>query len=259
LTVNPFAQVRLLLARSLREGLRNVMLAYALPVIIPLALLILVSKTLSPITLLPGFPSRNYSAWMTPGIIMLAAMTSVGYAATSLVIDLQSGFIDRLRLLETRPTSLLLSRLLFDVTRVLLSGVALFVVGVLLGAEINEGIVGVVILFALLVLWAAAYGGLYFVVALYTRNAQAALAVAPVFLPLMFLSTQFAPEQILPGWVRATSNWNPFAYMVNAARALTTGPMTAAPIVKAVAVAVALLLVTQLASLYAFRRAVTPA
>lgn len=254
--MNPLGQVRLLLVRSLREGLRNPMLAYALPVIIPLALLILVSKTLSPITELPGFPTQNLSNWMTPGIIMLGAMTSVGYAATSLVIDLQSGFLDRLRLLETSPISLLVSRLLFDVTRVLLSGVALFIVGVLLGAEVNEGVVGVVVLFALLLLWSAAYGGLYFVVALYTRNAQAALAVAPVFLPLMFLSTQFAPESVLPGWVRAAARWNPFAYMVDAARALTTGPMSAAPIAKAVAVALAMLVVTQLASLHAFSRAV---
>jgi ABC-2 type transport system permease protein len=254
--VKSAAQLRLLLVRNLREGLRNPVLAYALPVVIPLSVLILVSKTLLRVTDLPGFPTKNYAEWMTPAIIMVAAMTGVGYSATSLVVDIQSGFLDRLRLLDARPATLLLSRVLFDVVRVLPAGVGLLVAGLVLGAGFDEGIVGVVILFGLLALWAAAYGGLYFVVALTTRNAQAPLALAPLFLPLQFLSTQFVPESLLPGWVQAAAHWNPFNYMVDAARALTTGPMTARPIIEATLVAAGLLVVTLAVSLRAFSRAV---
>lgn len=253
------AQVRLLLVRNLREGLRNPVLAYALPIVIPLSLLILVAKTLYVVTELPGFPTTNYAEWMTPAVIMLTAMTGVGYAATSLVIDIQSGFLDRLRLLDAKPSSLLVSRLLFDVVRVLPAGAALLVAGMVMGTHVNEGVLGVVLLFALLVLWAAAYGGLYFVVALATRNAQAPLALAPLFLPLQFLSTQFVPESLLPHWVRVASDWNPFTYMVDAARALVTGPLTPAPVLKAVAVGVGLLVVTQVAARRSFLRAVEAA
>ena len=150
--MTPFAQVRLLLFRSLREGARNPVLAYALPVIIPFAVLILVAKTLYRVTDLPGFPTTNYAEWMTPAIIMLTAMTGVGYAATSLVIDIQSGFLDRLRLLDVRPTALLLSRVLFDVVRVLPAGTVLLGLGLVLGTDLNEGLLGVALLFALLVL-----------------------------------------------------------------------------------------------------------
>lgn len=252
------AQVRLLLMRNLREGVRNPVLAYGLPVVIPLTMFILVAKTLSRVTDLPGFPTTNYAEWMAPAIVMLTAMTGVGYAATSLVIDIQSGFLDRLRVLNARPASLLLSRLLFDVVRVLPAGLALLVTGLILGTDVNEGLVGIVLLFALLVLWAAAYGGLYFVVALATRNAQAPLALAPLFLPLQFLSTQFVPESILPEWVQTVSAWNPFTYMVDAARAVTTGPLMWTPVGKAVAVAVGMLVVTQVAAGLAFRKAVNP-
>lgn len=223
---------------------------------IPLAVLLLVAKTLYRVTDLPGFPTRNYAEWMTPAIIMLTAMTGVGYAATSLVIDIQSGFVDRLRLLDAQPAALLLSRVLFDVARVLPAGGVLLGLGALLGTDLNEGVLGIAVLFGLLTLWAAAYGGLYFVVALGTRNAQAPLALAPLFLPLQFLSTQFFPETLLPRWVQAASKWNPFTYMVDAGRALTTGPWTAGPVARAVAVALVLLVLTQLASLRAFSRAV---
>ncbi len=254
--MSPVAQVRLLLFRNVREGARNPVLAYALPVIIPLAVLVLVAKTLYRVTDLPGFPTRNYAEWMTPAIIMLTAMTGVGYAATSLVIDIQSGFLDRLRLLDVRPPALLLSRVLFDVVRVVPAGTVLLGVGLLLGLDINEGVGGVLLLFGLLVVWAGAYGGLYFVVALSTGNAQAPLALAPLFLPLQFLSTQFVPLSLLPGWVQAIAAWNPFTYMVDASRALTTGPLTFAPVAKAFAVALAMLAVTQALSLRAYKRAV---
>ena len=252
------AHVRLLLMRNLREGIRNPVLAYGLPVVIPLTMFILVAKTLSRVTDLPGFPTTNYAEWMAPAIVMLTAMTGVGYAATSLVIDIQSGFLDRLRVLNAKPSSLLLSRLLIDVVRVLPAGLALLVTGLLLGTDVNEGLAGIVLLFALLVLWAAGYGGLYFVVALATRNAQAPLALAPLFLPLQFLSTQFVPESILPEWVQTVSAWNPFTYMVDAARAVTTGPLRWTPVGKAVAVGAGMLVVTQIAAGLAFRKAVNP-
>lgn len=242
--------------RNLREGARNPVLAYGLPVVIPFAVLVLVAKTLNRVTDLPGFPTDNYAEWMTPAIIMLTAMTGVGYAATSLVIDIQSGFVDRLRLLDARPGALLMSRVLFDVARVLPAGVVLLVLGALMGTEVNEGPVGIGVLFALLTVWAAAYGGIYFAVALTTGNAQTPLALAPLFLPLQFLSTQFFPEHLLPGWVQTAAAWNPFTYMIDAARALVTGPLEWGSVWRAAGVAMAMLVVTQVVSLRAYRRAV---
>ncbi|MGQ0617701.1 MAG: ABC transporter permease [Acidimicrobiia bacterium] len=253
--MRPLAQVPLMLARNLREGIRNPVLAYLLPVVIPLGLLILVATTLKRVTDLPGFPTSNYAEWMMPGIVMMAAMTGVGYSATALVIDLQSGFLDRLRLLEARPISLLVSRLLFDVVRVLPAGVALLFIGLVLDTNINEGALGLVGLFALLALWAGAYCGLYFVVGLFTRNAQAPLALAPLFMPLSFLSTLYMPATLLPAWVRAAADWNPFTYMVDGARALTTGPFEADTVARAFAVAGGLLVVTVAVALWAFNRA----
>jgi ABC-2 type transport system permease protein len=254
--VSPVAQVRLLLVQSLREGTRNPLLAYALPIVIPLALLVLVATTLSRATELPGFPTDNYAAWITPPVVMLTAMTGVGFAATSLVIDIRSGFIDRLRLLDARPKALLLSRLLFDVLRVLFAGAVVLILGVVLGTEVNGGLVGLVMLFGLLMLWAAAYGGLYFVVALTTMLPQAPLALLAIAFPLAFLSTLFLPDSLLPRWAEVASRWNPYSYMVDASRVLITGPFSAAPVARAVAVALGVLLVTLVVSMRAFSRAV---
>jgi len=142
------------------------------------------------------------------------------------------------------------------VLRVLPAGIIVLAVGAVLGTRVNEGARGILVLLALLALWAAAYGGLYFMVALGTRNAQAPIALAPLFLPLQFLSTQFAPEVLLPGWVKGASAWNPFTYMVDAARSLVTGPYSAELVAKAFAVGLVMLLVTQLSCRYLYSRAV---
>lgn len=254
--MTPLAQLRVLLTRNLREGVRNPVLAYGLSLAIPLLVLVLVAQTLSRVTELPGFPTHNYAEWMTPGIVMLTAMTGTGYAAGSLVVDIQSGFVDRLRLLDAHPGALLLSRMLFDVVRVVPGGAAVLIVGIMLGTKLNQGLLGVVTLLGLLTLWAAAYGGLYFVVGLTTRNAQAPLALAPLSLPLQFLSTEFLPAPLLRPWVEAASRWNPFTYMVDASRALTTGPFSALAVAKAFDLALVLLMTTQLATLSAFQRAI---
>ena len=252
----PVPQLQMLLMRNLRESLRNPLMAFGLPVAVPIVALLLVATTLLQVTYLPGFPTNNYAEWLTPPAIMCTAMSAAGYAATSLVIDIQSGFLDRLRLLDARPRAVIVSRVLFDVLRVVPSGAAVLIVGVLLGTRVNEGVMGIVALFALLVLWTAAYGGLFFVVALRTRNPAGSyrpLARSP---PHAIPVHAVLPRRSSAGLGQGVSSWNPFSYMADASRALLTGPFSAAPVARAVAVGLGVLLVTLLVSWRAFSRAI---
>jgi len=63
----------------------------------------------------------------------------------------------------------------------LAGGAVLLVAGLVLGAEIREGVVGIVLLFGLLVLWAAAYGGLYFALSHTSVRSAAAFGYLVVF------------------------------------------------------------------------------
>ncbi|MGH9281555.1 MAG: hypothetical protein ACRD0S_01325 [Acidimicrobiales bacterium] len=89
--------------------------------------------------------------------------------------------------------------------------------------------------------------------------AQTVVAKHGFPVPQRFLSTQFVPEPLLPHWVQVASDWNPFTYMIDAARALISGPLTLAPIVKAVLVSLAVLVITQVAARRAFAKAVDAA
>ena len=115
---------RLLFVRSFREGIRNPVFAFLFPTVFPLFMITLTSQLFKAMVLLPGFPIRPYAAYETPAVVLLGAMMGAGYSATALVVDAQSGFLDRLRLMPVRPGSILIGRLLFDVVRVLPAGVA---------------------------------------------------------------------------------------------------------------------------------------
>ncbi|MFJ2938159.1 ABC transporter permease [Streptomyces sp. NPDC087219] len=248
-----------LLVRNLREGVRSPVIAFVFPVVFPLFLITLVASSYERMAFIPGFPVTPYAAYMAPGLLLFTGMMGSGYSATALVLDAQSGFLDRLRLQPVRPTALLLSRLLFDAIRVVPAVLVVLVVSVLLGARLDQGVLGVLGLLLLCSLWSVAYGGFFYIVALRTRNPQAPLAMAPLSVLLLFASPAAAPPLLLQDWLASLTRWNPFTYVIEGVRALMTGPTSGTvteALLKAVAVLIGMTLVTQLFVIPAFARLV---
>ena len=125
-------------------------------------------------------------------MVLLTGMMGAGYSATALVIDVRSGYLDRLRVLPVHPVAIVLGRLLFDMVRVLPAGALVLAVSVALGGEVRGGLLGAVAILGLLALWSLAYSGIFYAVGLRTVNPQAPFALLPIFVPLMFLTTVFA-------------------------------------------------------------------
>ncbi|MFF4473811.1 ABC transporter permease [Streptomyces sp. NPDC001599] len=254
-----FSGTLALLNRNLREGLRSPVIAFVFPVLFPLFLITLVASSYERMAFIPGFPVTPYAAYMAPGLLLFTGMMGSGYSATALVLDAQSGFLDRLRLQPVRPSALLLSRLLFDAIRVVPAGLVVLGVSVLLGARVDTGATGVVLLLLLSSLWSVAYGGIFYVVALRTRNPQAPLAMAPLSVLLLFASPAAAPPYLLQSWLATLTTWNPFTYVIEGIRALMTGPESGTvteALLKAVAVLVGLTVVTQIFVVPSFTRLV---
>lgn len=244
----------LLFARAFREGVRNPAFAFLFPTLFPLFMIWLTSESFREVVNLPGFPITPYAAYVAPAIVLLAAMMGAGSGATGLVLDAQTGFLDRLRLLPVSRAAILLGRLVFDAVRVVPAGIAVILVSLALDARLDHGVAGGLAILALLMLWSVAYNGVFYVVALVTKNAQAPIAVLPVFMPLMFLSTAFLPEPYLPAWIRTAAEWNPYDYVIRAARPFMTGELSWEPVAEGLAAALIVLLVSQLVVAWAFSR-----
>ncbi len=244
----------LLFGRAFREGVRNPVVAFLFPTVFPLFMIWLTSESFREIVNLPGFPITPYSAYIAPAIVLLAAMMGAGSGATALVLDAQTGFLDRLRLLPISPAAILLGRLAFDAVRVMPAGIAVILTSLALGARLDHGIGGGVAILGLLALWSVAYNGVFYLVALVTKNALAPIAVIPMFMPLMFLSTAFLPEQYLPEWIQTAADWNPYDYLIHAARPFMTGEPSWEPVAEGLAATMIVLVGSQLIVAWAFSR-----
>lgn len=242
----------LLFRRSFREGRRNPTVAFLVPTLVPVVMIVLTSQTFGAVVALPHFPTRSYLTLEVPGVVMLCAMMGAGYSATAMVVDVQSGYLDRLRVLPVRPASVVLGRLLFDAVRALPGGVLVLVVSVAMGSELRGGLPGAIAILALLALWSLAYNGIFYVVGLRTRNAQAPFGMLPIFVPIMFLTTIFSSASMQPRWVRVIAAWNPLTYLIDGARVFVSEPFAWAPVGKALAVCLALLVTTWFAAGRAF-------
>ena len=227
-------QTRLVFGRSLRAGLREPALAFVFPVAFPLLIIGLFSQVYARVADLPGFPAGSYLGWMTPAVVLMAAMFGAGHSALGLVRDLQTGFLDRLRLLPVHPAAFVLGRLGFDVARVTVAGLGVLAVAVALGAPMRGGPLAVLTIAVLLAGWTLGYAG-----------PEALTALVPLFLPISLLSTAYVPADLVPGWVRAAAVVNPYSHVVDAVRAAMAGTLDGGQLAAGLAAVAAAVVLTQ--------------
>jgi ABC-2 type transport system permease protein len=69
------------------------------------------------------------------------------------------------------------------------------------------------------------WNSLFYVVALRTLNAQAPLALQPMFWPVFFFSGAMVPDGVMPDWIEGIASFNPFTHILEAARMFMAGSL----------------------------------
>ncbi len=108
-----------------------------------------------------------------------------------------------------------------DFLRVMVQSTLVLLVAIAFGLDFATGLPGAAALVLLSSFWGLAYSGIGFAVALKTGNAQATQGMSALFVPLMFLTTMFAPKEALSGWLETVATFNPMTYLLQGMRALT--------------------------------------
>jgi ABC-2 type transport system permease protein len=94
-------------------------------------------------------------------------------------------------------------------------------IAVATGLDFQTGVPGAIALILLASSFGLAYSGVGFAIALKTGNAQATQSMWFLFMPLMFMTTLFAPKEALAGWLDAAATINPMTYILNGMRSLS--------------------------------------
>ena len=92
--------------------------------------------------------------------------------------------------------------------------------GLIFGITVASGVLGFVLLVLLTALWAVVYAGFMQIIALKTRSAAATNSAGLVFFPLLFLTPNFVPRNLLTHPMEIAATLNPVTYVMEAMRSL---------------------------------------
>lgn len=213
----------LVFTRTAREAAGNAGLAFVAPTLLAVLLVVLFQGVYGNIAEAAGWPTEDFIDWVAPGAVLLSVFVGAGYTAGGLLRDVESGYLDRLRLLPTHPGTVLVGNVAFEAARAVVPATAVLVIAVALGADNRNGVAGAAAVVAIAVALAVAWNGIFYLSALATRNHAAVLGLQPLFMPVVMFSTFWVPASFMPGWYETVATWNPFTPTLDAARSIMLG------------------------------------
>lgn len=161
---------------------------------------------------------QNYAAFQLPSSLLLAA--SFGASALFLVEDIEGGYFDKLRAAPVSRTSLAMGRLISEAVKNLGITAVMIVLALPFGIRIASGPLGFVLLLLMCAGWAVVYSGFLQVIALKTRSAAATNSAGLLFFPLLFLTPNFVPRDLLSPAMEVAATLNPVTYVMEGLRSL---------------------------------------
>jgi ABC-2 type transport system permease protein len=166
----------------------------------------------------PFLEGQNYAAFQVPAALLLAA--SFGGAAQFLIEDIVGGYFDKLRAAPVSRSAIVMGRLVAEGVKSM--GIATLIVLLALpfGISVASGVGGFVLLVVLSASWAVVFSGFMQLIALKTRSAAATQSGSLVFFPLLFLTPNFVPRNLLTHPMRVAATYNPVTYIVEGLRSL---------------------------------------
>jgi ABC-2 type transport system permease protein len=161
---------------------------------------------------------QGYGAFQLPSSLLLAA--SFGTAALFLVEDIEEGYFDKLRAAPVSRSAIVMGRLIAEAVKGVLIAAAIVVLGLIFGISIASGPLGFVLLVGMTALWSVVFVGFMQLIALKTRSAAATNSGGLVFFPLLFLTPNFVPRDLLTRPMEIAATFNPVTYVMEALRSL---------------------------------------
>jgi ABC-2 type transport system permease protein len=170
----------------------------------------------------PFLHGQHYVAFQIPVSLVFAVSSAT--SGLAMVTDIDIGYLDKLLASPIRRTAIVWGRLAADLIRGIAVSALVLAVGFAFGARVKSGIVGVLLLIVLSALWGVAYAGIAIAIALKTKNVQTTNASFLIFFPLLFLTPNFVPLELLAGPLKAIARGNPVSYVITGLRDLVLYP-----------------------------------
>jgi ABC-2 type transport system permease protein len=228
----------------------------------PIIFLLLFTQLFSRFSSIPGFAvatgTTSYALFATAGILLQNAFSSALQSGTSIVADLDSGFLQKILVTPVSRSAILLGRLVSDAVRVVIQSGIILALAYGLGITVTTGTGGTILILFIIAFFGLAWSGISLALGLRTKSAETVFGIgAFLTFPLLFMSTALTPLTFMPQWIQDVSHYNPISYTVDAVRVLSITGYNWNTILSALGVIGAIAVVTLGATLYLFRKVVS--
>lgn len=239
--------------RNLRRFIRQPAWV-AITLIQPMIWLLLFGALFKRVVEIPGYQGPSYIEYLTPGVIVMTAISSAGWNGMAFIDDMRSGVMDRLLVSPVWRSSLNVGNLVYAAVTTTLQSLIIVVVALLVGAHFPNGVGGIAILIVVACLLSAGVAALSNALALVVRQEETLIAaVTSIVLPLTFLSSAFMQPNLVPSWIREVSRYNPVNWAAQASRSASIDKMDWSLIGSRIGLLAALLLISSFLATRAFR------
>jgi ABC-2 type transport system permease protein len=189
----------------------------------PLIWLVLFGALFKAVTKIPGFHGGSYIDFLAPGIVVMLAVSSAGWTGMGFIEDINGGVMDRVLASPVWRGALNLGSVAQAVLTIVLQSILIVLLGLALGAD-YAGVGGIVVLILVASLLGGAFASLSNGLAMIARQRETLIgAVSLVLLPLTFLSSALMERNLVPGWIRSVSDFNPVNWAADAGRSAAMG------------------------------------
>ena len=168
-----------------------------------------------------GLGDVSYETYLVPAIAIQVSLAAAVTSGIGLVNDIEEGMFEKVLVSPMNRTAVFVGKTAAEVFRIAVQVAIILGLGVLLGAEIELGVVGALGIVAVGILFSLWFVALSNSLAVLTKDQESTIIAANLLqFPLLFLSSAFLPLEALPEWIQTFARVNPVTYGVDAARSI---------------------------------------
>jgi ABC-2 type transport system permease protein len=192
----------------------------------PIIWLLLFGALFKAVTEIPGFNGGSYITYLTPGVVVMLAVSSAGWTGMAFIEDINGGVMDRMLSTPVWRGALNLGMVAQAVVQIVIQTLVIVLLALAVGADYTNGVGGIAVLLLVAALLGASFASLSNGLGVLARQRETLIgAVTLVLLPLTFLSSALMEKRLAPGWIQSVAKFNPINWAAESGRSAATGSL----------------------------------
>ena len=190
----------------------------------PALWLLIYGEVFTRIHAIPTPHGISYLAYLAPGIIGQSALFVAIFYGIQIIWERDAGVLTKLMVTPTPRSALITGKAFAAGVRSVIQAAVVVVLSAILGVSLTGNPLKLIATAFVVVLGSAFFSCLSMTIAGLALQRDRLMGIGQaITMPLFFSSSALYPTEVMPGWLRVISRFNPLSYEVDALRYLLIG------------------------------------